>query len=191
MIERFVTLGLALGLCLGAAAAAAGADQDNPVLSRERYRIVGERNVFLRDRSTGRRPQAVAVTPAYVPERSIVLTGIVRQDEEYVAFLEDTRTGVTSRVRADEAVARGRIAEIGLGYITYETGEQRVRVEVGRTLGGDLRVQGATSAPAVTGEPAVEAASEETPAAVGAGTGGESAILERLRQQRQKELNKQ
>ena len=142
----------------------------------ERYEVLVERNIFSRQR--GRRDRAAEgiVTPAPPPpERSVVLTGVVKQGEECTAFLEDARTGTVSKVRVGDSVLEGRVAAITMDSIDYEKDGRVAHVAMGGNLegGGSARSAGAassttTSAPTGTAEP--------------------SDILERLRQRRQREL---
>ena len=155
------------------------------------YRIIVEKNVFLPERSRPSRRNAVTVVPEYRPERDIILRGIVSRGGEYVAFLENTRTQSTSKLKVADAVARGRIAAISLDRITYERDGETFEVTVGERLETAPPAPPAPAAPSAdaadTGEAASSISPEATPSAPGTGTDAERAILERLRQRRQEE----
>lgn len=190
MIDRARASGLVWILCLGLAAAAWCEPRQDAPPSWEKYKVLAERNIFLRDRSPrahSTRAAAAPVYPVYPDEHYTVLTGIVRQAEVYVAFLEDTRTGVTSRARADGPVAQGRIVRITLNYVEYEKNGRTVKVDVGESLEGASPAQRSAPAPSVT-IGATSDSSAGTPPPGGTGAEDERAILERLRQRRQKEL---
>ncbi len=197
MTNRQLTLCFTVILCFDLAAAARGEQQEGQegtAASWEKYKVLLERNIFLQDRSrwTSSAPRStVAAAPVYRPERYIILTGIAREGEEYIAFLEDTRSGVTSRVRADGPAAEGRIVRIELDHIEYQNDGQTVKIELGNSLGGALpRGADAPESSVMTGSEGDTSVGTTLPSA-GAGTDDHRAILERLRQRRKKELNEQ
>ncbi len=190
-MSRFCKYGLLMLLLIASAANNSGAQQGRAQVLWEDYKVVVERNIFARDR--GKRPTTTAAEPTMSPpprpERYFLLTGIVQQGEEGIAFFEDTRTGTTSRIRAGESIAGGRLANITLDYVEYESDGQTVRIKVGKNLEGSL------TAPAVPYEFFESAGPLEVPES---GTSGElgavdndaAGILERLRQRRQRELER-
>jgi len=188
MTNHRLSLGLALILCVGLPAQARPEEQQSQATSWDRYKVLAERNMFLRDRAAAQRAASRAA-PVYPPEHFIVLTGIVRQGEEYIAFLEDTRSKATSRVGADGPAAQGRIVRVALDYVEYEKDGQTLKVEMGQSLeGGPPGRPAAPDTSAAAGAAADKSAGTAPPAA-NAGSEDENAVLERLRQRRQKELN--
>jgi hypothetical protein len=113
---------------------------------RERYEILNERNIFLRNRS---RPQRNATTNPSTgsstqssrrPEQLYTLTGIILEEGRRLAFIENMTTGTTERLAVGAAVAGGKIVDVDFHHLEFETGAgQRVNVEVGRTLSGGSR----------------------------------------------------
>ncbi len=157
-------------------AVCAGAEAES---SWERYKVLVERNMFLPDRSRPARPTHTPVVRSPQPRTNILLRGVVRQGDECIAFVEDTRSGVTSRVRAGDTLANGHVAQIGLDYLFYARGDETIRVELGdrvAALGQD--------------ESLSSEASDETAQATQDQDAGEAALLERLRRRREQELNK-
>ena len=120
----------------------------------------------------------------------MVLKGIVRRGDEYVAFVEDTRSGATSTVRANGSAGEGRVVRLGLDYVEFEKNSRTVKVALGRTLEGN-----AAGAPAASGSSAAAPASGGTTDAASSSSGaapaasGENATLELMRQRRQREMN--
>ena len=180
-----------------------------PEDSWENYRVLVERNIFLRDRRPAR-PRGPSLGPREPivrdSDRDVVLTGIGRRNGEYVAFFENTATGVTTRARMGEDVGKGRIRAITLDTVEYERDGVVTRIEIGYALQGGRFVREtvptssrattrpsdsslSTTAPATA--PA-EQASEASPA--GSGGGAESTdvedILRQMRQRREQELRK-
>ena len=124
--------------------------------------------------------------PVYRVERDLLLTGIGRQGDRFTAFVEDLRSGATQRLVTGDDVGDGRIDAIALDHLVYVEGDSRLRIEIGQTLAGD---GGSTAS---NGGPSAEPAGTSTaPGTSGLDPEDEQAILERLRQQRKKELNPQ
>jgi len=160
--------------------------------SWDRYKVIAERNVFLRDRT--RRNDRMRLPASTAPERQpwqdIVLSGVSRVGHEHVAFLEDTRRGGTTRARVGDEVGGGKIVEMTLDGLTHERNGERARVRVGSTLGGEPppAARPAAGGQPVAGQPAAPAG----PAAAAsseAGPAGSQSVLERLRQRRLQEMN--
>lgn len=187
MIERLVSTILALTVCL-ASVSMAQSDEDPPETSpRDRYKVIAERNIFLPERPRAM-PRAAVVVPEYRPERDLVLTGVIQEGEQHVAFLEHVHTRITSRVRAGDAVARGRISEIALDHVEYEMGEHTGRVEVGQRLDSALPADPSAGTPDTPAAESAEGEGDAAPPAVPSGAGSDNAVLERMLQRRQKEL---
>ena len=97
----------------------------------DRYSILSERNIFLRDRSRGSsngiggsttNPSASTQPSRRLPEETLLLTGIVLEDGEYRAYVEDQVNARILRVSQGDAIARGRVVSIELDAIEYEMG---------------------------------------------------------------------
>ena len=178
MIAQLLLCGF-LAAVLGGAVPADD-EQTPPVVSQgwERYEVLVERNIFSRDR--GRPDPRESERESYVPpppppERFLLLTGIVKQGDEWLAFLEDARTGAVSKLRVGDGVLEGRVAAITMDSIDYEKDGRIAHVAMGDNLeGGRSSRSGSTVSSPTTSAPASSA--------------GSSNILERLRQRRQREL---
>ena len=111
-----------------------------PDAAWEKYQVISRNNVFLRDRhasSSSTSPATgTANQSALTPEQSVVLTGIVREDDRYVAFTEDLRTRATTKIGLGDAIGTGRICGMTLDHIDYENGAGVTRVEIGKNLEG-------------------------------------------------------
>jgi hypothetical protein len=176
--------------------------------SWDRYRVLVERNMFLRNRRPprSRDPSAGPTMPVRDSDRDVILTGIVRHGDEYFAFFENVATGLTRRIRAGQAVGKGRIRSITLDGVEYDREGAASQIEVGRSLAGTYVVR-ATTRPAATQpagppsgpeEPATQPAGPTTdssaapPAAPPEGAGGSDAmdIEEQMRRRREQELRR-
>ncbi len=200
-----------------------------PTASREDYRILSERNIFLRNRTrptTGRLGSggATAAAPSTGDDR-MVLTGVIQEGQDYVAFFEDTRTGKTTQAKVDALVGRGRLTAITLDAVQYACDGRTTKVAIGSSLAGiaasfprsmtttaaaaapgagpggpaPMRTNGAPGLPPGAPPEAATASttlSPTTPAPPAAGAPSETtdpgtaAILERMRQRREREINR-
>jgi len=171
-------------LLLGQTAPAAD-EERRAESSYDRYRVVIERNIFSRRRGERRErsPEPARPIPPD-PERSVVLNGVVQQGDDMIAFLEDSRTGVTIRARSGDSIVRGRLKALTLDYVEYELEGRVTTVRLGETL------EGATPAPVSADAPS-PATSDAESARASVERKDAAAILERMRLKRQEELRNQ
>lgn len=117
---------------------------------RDRYGVLSERNIFLRDRGRRRRSDQPSSRPAYAPrpiEDSFVLRGVVYEDGQFHAYVESLNSSTVLKLGLGETVASGKVAAIEMDAIEYEqSGRQSVRIEIGQTLtGGEYIVPASTT----------------------------------------------
>ena len=216
---------------LFAAAAMAEQQPANPVIaptdSWDKYRVLTERNIFVKNRShrseghgelaggSGASSETTKdpALEANVDDRSVILTGVVQQGEDWVAFLEDTRTGRTTRARIGHALGDGTVAAIAFSGIEYYRGTARKTVAIGQNLAGLWpalpAASSSTTSPSVSSSsssstppsssavtvnlsaPTSGTAAVTTQVQPSSGTsGGADDILERMRRRRAEELKK-
>ena len=184
MIKRSMIPGIGLLLSLVCAGSLRCEQASAASPSWDRYKVLTENNIFLRDRARARpREQSIAPVPVRAPERDFVLTGIVRRDSGCIAFVEDMRNGETLRVRSGDTFADGQITDITLDGLVYRKDDQTRDIKIGNTLGGASPLPAPTAA-------STNAEGSVAPGATAASP-DERAILERLRQRREKELKTQ
>ena len=155
---------------------------------RDSFRVLVERNIFLRDRESARPkrdsriPQRVVVRDG---DEDLVLTGLVRQGQVAVAFVENVRNGRVQRLWAGDPVGSGRISAITLDDIEYVRNGATKKIEIGRSLGRSAATSPTTAATQPAGS------KSETSSITDETSGGDTAaILERMRRRRQQELGK-
>lgn len=142
-LAEFVLLTLIVGLIAGRGGADEGRGSANEEDSWAAYRIIVERNMFSRQRGprVDRGRQQRISAPAPNPESYYVLKGVVQEDGEFIAFLEDNQRGQVLRVRKGDKVARGVITDLSLDSVEYQFGERTVKVAMGFDLeGGQGRI---------------------------------------------------
>jgi len=184
----------------------------------EKYRIILDRNIFSRQRGPvrkagdGREPNDVVVPN---PESHFVLKGIVQQDNEFIAFVEDTQAGTVLRLRQDGRVARGVLKALDLDGIEYQLEDRTTTIKLGYDLEGRLGPVTTSAAPQLPASSSAAAApqparrpqtsqpqtsppqaSQPQPNPPQAGqpqtpAGDEAEILKRLMEQRKQELGQQ
>jgi len=195
---RLVPVIAAVAAAVASSACAATGRQD----SWEKYRLLADRNIFVRDRRAPRPAHHGPSGPAPTLDagRHMVLTGTARQRDEFLAFFEDSRTGRTLWAQVGDSLLDGRIKAITLNGVEYESDGTTTMVKIGYSLTGE-----APPPPALTrevGTPPAEPEPDKTPATAPApgpeeGKPGASSpapapalteILERMRQRREQEL---
>jgi hypothetical protein len=144
----------------------------------EDYRVLSERNMFLRNRARppSSHPAPTAAPAADTGDGHIVLTGIIQQGEDYVAFFEDTRTGKTTLAQVGALLGRGQLVTIMMDAVHYTCAGNTVKIAIGSTLSGaaaSLPKPAAPTGTAATAPPAAPAA--PTPATVTQATGAATA----------------
>ena len=70
------------------------------------------------------------------PEAGLALRGVVRDDSQFLAFVEDTASHRTIQLRSGDSVGAGRIKDITLETVAYESGGKLMRIQVGHNFLG-------------------------------------------------------
>ncbi|HEX8323376.1 MAG TPA: hypothetical protein VF595_05625 [Tepidisphaeraceae bacterium] len=116
----------------------------------EQYRVLSERNMFLRERRAPRRNEpnrdtrpTVDTTPAGVA-RAYVLRGVAIEDDELHAYLENTRNSEITRVAPGDALSGGRVVQIVIDAIAFEFEGKTAWVEIGQNMFGSRVAAGPT-----------------------------------------------
>jgi len=132
------------------------------------YRILVDRNIFMRYRRAPRPdrpldPQPAAPRPPAAPQ--FVLTGTARSGDGFIAFFEESRTGDTARVAVGQTVGEAVVTAITLDGVEVAKGETTRTIRIGDDLEGRAveRPHQATPSPppAVPTPPAEEAKAAE------------------------------
>ena len=192
-----ITIGLALASTIDAIAQPAA---DSTVKGQEsvgavdRFDLLTDRNIFLRDR---RPPQVEWSTEGAMldhatlepiaplpidPASYFVLRGVTLQGAERIAFIEDQRSGETRRFTAGDALGGGEIVAIDLDYITFLVAEDKRRIALGQRLTGET-VQSDDMAVSTPDNGATTGGGEISPA-----NDEHESVLERMRRRRLREL---
>ncbi len=151
-----------------------------------RYEVILERNMFSRQRGFARQrrdePGQVAAVPN--PESYLLLKGVVQENGQFIAFLEDTRSNSVLRLQTGAQVARGVIKSLTLDSIEYAFGERTITVRIGQDLEGGFGAVTMTELMEYSDSPtgALQDATTEAP------TGEEADILKQLMERRKQEL---
>jgi len=157
-----------------------------------KYDVILSRNIFSRQRRPARREEEIRnamKTAAPNPESYFTLKGVVQQDNDFIAFVEDSQGGGVLKLRQGDRVARGTIKTLSLDAIEYQLENQTTSVKVGYNLEGGRGTAPAAQAqewPAATSTagtpPAAQTKQGQAPA------GDEAEILKRLMEQRKQQL---
>jgi len=141
-IVRVVTGVLAVS-AIAASDARKGASREEGALPKQ-YRVLLSRSVFAANGKPDIEANASAAVPT--PESLLALKGVVQDDQQFTAFVEDMPQKRVMQLKVGDAVARGRIVAITLHELQYESSGRRTRVAIGQALSGAF---GPTTAPSV------------------------------------------
>jgi len=165
------------------------------------YAILTERSMFVKgmfryptpgDRGSreSRRSTTMTTQSAYVepPESNLVLTGVIKQDNEFVAMVDNSQIYT---LHSGEAIASGKIGSMMLSstanYADYIAGGRTTHVLVGRTL---LNGDPPATRPFAAGS--TVAADSSLPAGSSSGVGAlappSDSLIERLKKKREAEM---
>ncbi len=102
------------------------------------YGIITQRNMFSKNRQPPRRaaerPTAVRRDPN--PESYYIFRGVVRENDTFIAFLQDNQQGGVLQLREGDKVARGTVKSLTLDSIEYEFEGKTTAVAFGQDLEG-------------------------------------------------------
>jgi hypothetical protein len=153
------------------------------------YKVIVQRNMFSRQRGAAERRQRqeerqVVTVPD--PESYYRLRGIAQENGTFIAFVEDTRTSETLKLRQGAAVARGSIESLDLDSIVFRLEDRTINVAIGQDLlGGHGAV---TMTELMQWTPATSTSTTGQEASPAAPTGDEAEILRQLLERRKQEL---
>lgn len=151
------------------------------------FKVIVERNMFSRQRGAAeRRQRRTEERPVAVPdpESYCRLRGIAQENGTFVAFVEDTRSGETLKLRQGDSVARGSIESLDLDSIVYRLEDRTITVAIGQDLLGGRGAVTMTELMEWTPLPS-PSGGQTTPAAP---SGDEADILRQLLERRKQEL---
>jgi hypothetical protein len=152
-LVRMIVLAIvsAFGLMQSPTMAAATPTTMPVVNYREHYGVLAEHDIFMRDRTRHVRTPTSRSGFA-TPEQAYVLTGIVFEDGEYHAYLEDLQRSQSMKVRIGDPVARGQISDIQMDALQYQGPGGSTWIGIGNNLSGgevgsvsDARIAAAAS----------------------------------------------
>jgi hypothetical protein len=201
-------------LAASAAAAAPAAPTGpatRPVSFKEKYAPISDHNIFLKDRRLAQRdsgrfgpggggggPGGERERP--VPEASFILTGVVIEEGQLRAYVEDSSAGKVLRLSVGDAVARGHIGEIEIDAVAYAGPGQPVWISLGCDFrgtpvatmggGGGGRTSAGYSGSATTTSPSGGSTAAATPGAPVDPNNPNLSIEEKMRLRRAQELQK-
>lgn len=159
-----------------AAAVPAAPPAANVSAFEQRFHVLAERNMFLRDRraaAAGRAGDAAKADSAPAAAGSqYVLVGVVAEGAAARAYFEQTGSGQIVKVGVGATVGDATVSQITLRQVTIRRGEQSLTVLLGQDLSGAT----AAALPAANG------------AAGGSTDPANMSVEERLRRRRQQEL---
>jgi hypothetical protein len=133
--------GLALGGAISIAATSSGNSGNSSTAHEsysERYSIVTDNNIFMRDRHrrSGRYEPTTSTATTRPLEESLVLTGIVIEDQGLRAYVENTDTHSVMRLSPGDAIGHGKVDSIQIDAFDYLHNGEHSWIDVGSDLTG-------------------------------------------------------
>jgi len=162
-----------------------------PAQLSDNYALLNDHSPFVpwvqRERRTGgsRTSLSQSQLDAQRQQSNLVFNGVTVTDGKPVAFIEDMTEGRVYQYHVGDSLAGGKVAQITLDAVDYETNGHRTHVTIGENLQGasawDLTYGVASAGPSTqsSGQPADSSA--------GSGASADS-VLEKMRQRRMQEL---
>ena len=167
------------------------------VVSFEAFRIIAQRNIFNPNRYAGRQggprnPRQIARAPGFA------LVGTMIYEKGAFAFFDGTDPQYKKVLKPSDTIADYRVAEIAPSYVKLETSGNQTTLPVGmqmKEIDGKWELAEGTESLGRSSDNPSGASASETTAEAGSetssgGGSGADAILRRLMQQREKELQK-
>lgn len=172
MKKRLAILAMVLAVAISVGTQGASAPPvllpRRPVSFAQSFRLLLVRNIFDASRTTDRGTyRSSTTTTTFQPQSTLTLTGLVYEAGAYSAFVEDSRSNVTTKYRIGDRVGSGQITAAGMDYIDLNVRGRMLHIYLGQTLSGSN--PGATTNPTTEPSPGND-------------------ILERLRQRRLEEM---
>lgn len=153
---------------------------------KAKYEIITQRNMFSRERVPVQQQRQAVERPRTIPnpESYLLLKGIAQENNQFIAFVEDKRTGSVLRLREGDTVARGMVKSLTLDGLEYQFQGKTTAVRMGSDLEGGIGAVTAADLASLTPSAAPAAGSSPAP------TADEAEILKRLMEKRQQEMGK-
>ncbi|HSW00073.1 MAG TPA: hypothetical protein VLI39_07870 [Sedimentisphaerales bacterium] len=155
------------------------------------FDIILKRNIFSRQRTAPRpvaerREEPPRVMPN--PESYYLLKGVVQENDDFIAFIEDTQSGTVLRLRRGDPVARGAVKTLTLDGLEYVMEDKTVVVQMGRDLEGGHGNLTPRQMLDLAATPASPPSAPSATSPTTAPSGADSDIIRRLMEQRKQQL---
>jgi len=150
----------------------------------DKYSTIWLRNIFVRDRSRITQGNTGPRERPFRPEQSYLLTGIVlvepseTESPVFLAFIEDGRAGTTKRVKAGDFIVRGKVTQMTIDGLEYESDGRSTHIAIGMNFDGGSQI-----VRAAYGSPSTMPSSADSGSSSGGGD-----LAARLRARRAQEL---
>jgi hypothetical protein len=197
-IDRLAWLALAALCCLPAEAFAANTNNTSSVVSLQNFKIITQRNIFDPNRRAGSGERGRRIDPNRLARADgFSLVGTLLDKRGEFAFFSGSDSKYKKVLKVNGTIADYKVTEVTPDYVELESNSSnQVKMTVGMQMkkldAGEWQlVDGTVALAKVSDTPAPETKDTETSDS-GPSTGNSSAdaVLKRLMQQREKELNK-
>lgn len=180
-----------------------------PLRMSEKFDLLNSRSMFAKNgRAVGVRVETGPRNPGppiLTPEENAVFVGVLRQDDQYVALIENRTARNTTAVHVGEALADGKVQAITLEGLTYAGADGKPRlIEIGQAMtgqapreysGGSSYASGSSGSSSSSGSSPSPSSSTSAPSGSSGASnpvtlppGGAESIAEQMRRRRAAQL---
>jgi len=198
-IDRWTSRTLAAALCcLSSAVFAADTNNASSVVSLQNFKIITQRNIFDPNRRAGSGERGRRIDPNRLARaEGFSLVGTLLDKRGEFAFFSGSDTKYKKVLKVDGIIAEYKVTEVTPDYVELESNSSnQVRMTVGMQMkkldAGEWQlVDGTVALAKVSDTAAPETKDIETSdSSPSTGSSSADAVLKRLMQAREKELNK-
>jgi hypothetical protein len=198
-IDRWTSRALAAALCcLSSAVFAADTNNASSVVSLQNFKIITQRNIFDPNRRAGSGERGRRIDPNRLARaEGFSLVGTLLDKRGEFAFFSGSDTKYKKVLKVDGIIAEYKVTEVTPDYVELESNSSnQVRMTVGMQMkkldAGEWQlVDGTVALAKVSDTAAPETKDIETSdSSPSTGSSSADAVLKRLMQAREKELNK-
>lgn len=139
---------------------------------RDKYGVLSERNMFMKDRVRGRgegsstQPTSRPADAPLTPEESYILRGVIYENDMFTAYFENLNTSRMEAVNVGAELAQIHVADIALDAVELEKNGQTQWITIGKDLRGaaarQVRSGNTGSAPSVAATPGAATSADPT-----------------------------
>lgn len=195
-IDKLAWLTLAASCCLPRGVFAANTNSNSSAVSLQNFKIITQRNIFDPNRRAGSGERGRRIDPNRLARADgFSLVGTLLDKRGEFAFFSGSDSKYKKVLKVDGTIADYKVTEVTPDYVELETNGNQIKMSVGMQMkkldAGEWQlVDGTVALAKVSDTSASETTDTDTSDDVPSTGTSADAVLKRLMQAREKELNK-